>query len=1753
MINLISTIVLTHTLPIMAMCMPSPYFVIESQANNIVHQSDIINRHGYDLYTVNRIGMSEGLSLSVTPSQFFKTANSNYSLETRSTNYLHIAKIRQSSGITDLATVVINDTSVIVYNPKTYSSEHLLNNTYYRLDTDQVKYEADTIRLDCSEFACSILADTHYTEDTTLFVIIEIKSCLDHEKKCMIYVLVIPIDLLTYKKVEMSNPYFVYRIKDEYELANDNTRICTKRRIKSLKGFSGNIQETKDDNIALLIRSCERLGTDATEDDAKILMSGCLKSYITTSGIDLNYTIEPCPVICDYLLTSKTDHSVTVIQKLKIIKIYMLGKNLVLINKDKLITLPMVDFIVYISYKDIDKPLIKFSLLYSVTNIKHIWCTGINFNELRCLSRQTYMFSSLDILYVDNSVVAITSDFMLITEDNPASAFMIKNYYVILYNTGSSYLCDKRVSQYQRIGLNISDTQEGPYLEECHELDFKNAGDLIDITNLMLDDSYDSDVHGYALLAFKNKVTGSIVVRPTLLTGIHFEIIPEFSLDGYTCHRYMKNCFEFELEFVGYLNDRHKTYEKITRTFYILNDKFTSVLPKFSSRLDIPHLHFGQAEMYLDQFFVGDLDNVRLSKLIKLQPHDKSLINPSTLSFVSTAQQFTYTLTYNEPRMAFYSIIDNSRVEFNWFMLKFNSDNTISIAFSFISQARLKYKQTSEVYPLYHTYKNLPSIDLVHNSTILGGSYLAECYQSMTAGRQLPIKRYLIAAMIGDMDSLLVADVDVEYNGPVKPRTASIDVKRFQSRRGQAYIYDRLAIAKFPVQKTENITFVRTKLSKIDDSFAVVTSHRIVIYKILEESPGKWVLQQDINLLVCTFDINMKDKTTRIEIRDFIIQQNTWIIDTVQYMADGTVLNRVYLFENVPATTSFFKIGYIELTSIGLYQFYFSASTTKAILIEKLEKRISTYSLIEHKQDLSKIGQEILARGSQDLEDYGVYTIKGIEFGRMCSGIDHKMTLLSPFNDRYFPLIATTLMNDKEYKLLLIGDLKATRHIFYNSYTLNVSDSYCTAQVPQIVTEDSLHMMPIVEIKRKTNTIRIHFFWIRQSIDLKYAQLGKCTAKEYGLESSLRLTYQDPSMKQYEDVFKVGRSNKFYIEPSIQRNLELNTTFNAIELREQGLVNTYSFECQDGVTDYEILRNDYPKFTCPNQKFSLQYRPSIVKEGHLFFDPIQFFNVNSLIRIQNNGFQRINYLFLVLQPDKLIAFVSEKSNLRYLVSVDFYLNAKESIHCHSIHSITYPTKKGEVYNISLLCSLGVSFKEIILSIDPEEVRAAYHERQTIKKSMCLDCSDTPSFVLSSKLRAALHSSNNNIVVQSSLLFARTSKYMYSFGWNTVLDMYRINTAAPETLAQIDFERITLVNSTLNYKFTSSKLISFRVTKLAPGKDDLHDRYLIVMLSSNPQSGGQLDIEWIVVSDYGGDLNLIETSGRTIGSHNFNMDDYEISYAEVVQESTRESSHINHGKNNNYYLFVIINHVAYQLSISGIMTGELTYDYGDLQAKYNFAGLCSPKSDYKIEATNKYVVVSCMPDISENMAAYLIVYPHVKPTKSSSSILLTPPLQVNLNNLGFTRKNGHFLMFVGEDGEHRIIKSSKTKLISQFRLQNRPHLALDVQNKNWNNRHLRIHMSNPYETESMDVIMRSDKLAILLEYFKNSKVEASLLVVLCLYLASVAMSFITIKIREVYFRPDTRPAFDSSHQEGIRDLTKAKTDRDLASELMLDVY
>lgn len=127
----------------------SSYFVMEAQSSNSVSLKDITGRHGYDLYSVNRAGVSESLSLSITPNYFIKQANSNYNLDMTARGYLHMEKVKQNEGIADLVTLVVTNTTVIMYNPKSYASDSAERNIIYRFNLTDVSYTNDSVAIDC--------------------------------------------------------------------------------------------------------------------------------------------------------------------------------------------------------------------------------------------------------------------------------------------------------------------------------------------------------------------------------------------------------------------------------------------------------------------------------------------------------------------------------------------------------------------------------------------------------------------------------------------------------------------------------------------------------------------------------------------------------------------------------------------------------------------------------------------------------------------------------------------------------------------------------------------------------------------------------------------------------------------------------------------------------------------------------------------------------------------------------------------------------------------------------------------------------------------------------------------------------------------------------------------------------------------------------------------------------------------------------------------------------------------------------------------------------------------------------------------------------------------------------------------------------------------------------------------------------------------------------------------------------------------
>ena len=543
------------------------------------------------------------------------------------------------------------------------------------------------------------MADTHYTAESTVVVLLEVKYCVQASPRCGVYIVTLTVNIDTMKIEPPFRPFYVYPVANDFESDDISSSICIRRKIKA---FNGNWTNSRDITIyakTILIRFCQELGSSAQDEDKVAQQPGCLKPFFVNYVVEGSFEFDEMPNVCSYLLTSIKDHSITQEHKVKALKLYLLVNTIVLINSNKVVSVGISEFTKYISNKSPSKNLPTFNILYSIELVNQVWCTGINFNELRCLYKQWDIYTTLDLLYIDNSVVAVKSEFSLLSEKDPHFAFATSNYYLILYED-NSFLCDRRINSFQRIGFESSSTYSN--IKPCHELNHGRMGVLIGISNLMFDDSYNSDLNGYELMAFRQPDSEVISIRPVLLTSLHYNIVPDFSLSGYSCHRYMSNCVEFDLEF--YFTDKSTNLTKsITRKFYVLDDGFSSILPKFSSKDDFPPLHFGQSELFVDQFLIGDMDNVQLSKLIKLEPEHQSITSPATLNYVNTSQQFVYSLRYLKHlfRWMIYANID-----FNWFMLRFNSDNTISISFAFISSATVPWSR-DPVYH-YHTQMSLP-------------------------------------------------------------------------------------------------------------------------------------------------------------------------------------------------------------------------------------------------------------------------------------------------------------------------------------------------------------------------------------------------------------------------------------------------------------------------------------------------------------------------------------------------------------------------------------------------------------------------------------------------------------------------------------------------------------------------------------------------------------------------------------------------------------------------------------------------------------------------------------------------------------------------------------------------------------------------------------------------------------------------------------------------------------------------------------
>ena len=1686
----------------------APFFLLRAEATNIITQKDLLGEPKYQLYDWVKTGSNVDFGINIFRHNVARVVDEVTAFTVKGDKMLRVSKIEYEEGENDLSAIVVTSDSIFVYEPSTYNPD---TKRGLQFEWSFANKTFSEYNLTCQGVdQCTILSDSHFTiRDQHLVVVIEFRHCTERVASCSIH---LGFFLLS-KSHEREGSYDLTKSQvislnqTEYP---GSSLDCRNRGMRAFKVqnyiIDPKIGRNDKTTRAIVVRYCPIAPPRKT---------ALLDLYVLLISNN-TFSLDTHRTLLKYSLPSRE-------AEMKVLKVFSVGEYVIIVNSDRLISWHMKSLFSFTSRAEKgNKPSTGITSVFELDS-EEIWCNHMNFNELSCLYLESHPTSGaksraykiLDLVQIDGNITTIHATGNTIISDFALQrAFNTKHYILIIAKSGQStttFICDKRISNIQAVSVIKHEVTT-----QCPQLALKANYEPESFNNLLFDDNFNNELNGYLLVSLRDLSNAQVlrrIIKPVLLSGHYFEIIPSVDLSSQLCHRYMEYCAQFDLIFKAVINTSNGTKEvQELRSFYILNHNFSSVLPKKSIKDYFSGPAYSNMMLMVDDYFMGDLRDLKISSMHNA--HAFSTSTQGTYRAISQSSSgvimpLNFSVQFPKPNFQ-YNYVKPFFLE--WCQIRLSDNKPVSLSFGLMESKSIRKLRNLWL------YRSLPNLELAENNASVSEDYLAS---KKIYTQEQPPSHFLLTYKNSEFSTL--SFIKIKYEDWVDKdkhshRRLIISMDVFGGKKATADDLHTDAEARFEIKENETVETIRSPLDSGQDLFAIITKMRIIICQIKTDDDGATSLKQKKMLMLTKFKYVEPKTQTGISLNanDILYLENLFILDVnITYRENKSKVDkqghRIYIFFMNPLLDSYYKLGYIELDPNDKnYFFYYYQAENKAILIFPDKKKIVEYVIEAVKLDIKKFGKAIPPMNVVDLNRYGSYSVLEMSPVNVQDSMLHRRTLAEPTLKGFFILLLKAERDGKLENLVLLAEIKDDPLIFFKSHQIKLMERDCFLTTPSAIYQDSSEVIPVIEMCYASRMINVHLIWIENTVDLSQHYY---LSKDQSADSEaikLNLNFDDVNRVNYEENFLIGRSHRYLIETDIGSNLEISSEFTTVPLKALGLVNSISMECAVGPTEAIIKRNMLPDVNCSQEKFTVRMEAAIRKETVLSSNPYLVHKVKDFKRVPRSVMQPIEGLFAILMNDTFVLFSSTQEQLRPLLWAYLKLSDEDLYECVSIKAFTMAINTMTSYKVHLFCTIGSHLKEVILSFPYKDIDRYNLEGATF---LTFTPDNMTLYEVPTRLKNLIMMGNNNIKAVDDLIFVVGKKTLWSYGERLAMDIYKVREPIDNQT-----QRFVLLNSSITEKTDKWKLIAFKIMRLRHNQtmfvgEKYYQMLKLSLLADNEfirlvysrikYSGDQIVLDQMI---YHWEIKTYLPS--MVGEFEYlaihaEVDAQPEAMRDEEGDEWRESS-LRH------FVYGIADKAIFQYHI-----GEFADKYSHVKdkrvfmpVKYDFSGICAPESEYSIELSAKYLIATCVPQFSNNIPSYLIVFEKrdVNYTLMDTDGLSTfSPLEVLQLDIELkSSSEGLVKLVVGADGTNRILKASKRNLVNQYLLHGELKLSIRTDPSSWSNRNLTLTFSNQYEQKTTKLLMTTNKFRYIMGYFKFLREDPALVITVGVYLVLMIM-------------------------------------------------
>ncbi len=1212
-----------------------------------------------------------------------------------------------------------------------------------------------------------------------------------------------------------------------------------------------------------------------------------------------------------------------------------------------------------------------------------------------------------------------------------------------------------------------------------------------------LENQLHNKLDGYVFGTTQNRTAadGKVALRLLKVSLPYYEIVSHSTLEEDYCDNYLRGCRSLQL----ILTTNSIKYKK---TVYLIGSSFTSVI-KIKQENKINRLfNMNEFNLNLTEFFYGLQTNLTAKAVHQLQPTSANIGNvndgPEVGRRVFPAEMSLEVDNENKEKDS--TILSN---------IVTHEDETISVFMLVYSNSSVGLPRRVK---LLHFF---PSFPIEEEQITLPASYCTVRY--------LPFRKnnstdYLLLDLTKNSSTQIVEFLEFYQN------RSKLMLNRWSWYHNESRnITEEGDSFRIQMLYKERIKMVRFFYDG-EAPYLLALSNQTIR---LSQFKGKKPLQLHRLMNLTVIDI-IRKFTNLVSTNDCAMHRDLLFIDLRVVVEHGngkadTEHTRIYVMKLLFGKLSAQFIGYIqhEYLKPSDYHVYFVADSLKLIFVS-----LKTMVLYEYNIDdaLSWIDQlaggltnkDVILSGpiepnsAMNLSEFGQPQKMLTQLSKVKLG-EYDKTTLTIRKDTSMFVIGATFTQSRPKSSTLTGNETLKYNLVFSSRLNNPltilhlhPHTYSSFIQPILTGKADPDRLPVISkesVRSSIHRIHMNFYQTGKFMKVYYQ---KPYFRNGNNSTALNINFRDTHDTRFIEQFNITKDYRSNI--IVPKPVSFNTSTLLLKFEDLGLISSVNYGCLDDSDTKLTWGRELSGFKCPNSRFSIDYYQPLQREGSLRLDGSNPKKVKELFPLDYETLNVSNY-FLILYDDELAIVESYNHKLIYRAI---------------INKIDYQTRSKIPKNFKLSDCSRIN----MLWTEPYYVKQVLFHMTLFCKIGGRNCETKVNFIFP---LTALEGSEKLDRPLTLIIFESIEVNWEIWYGAVVMDEYRIT--ANQILSVITEVAIQsvgtkrIIQSYYRDKETTEKPYVSVYSNLYDKYDsfDILSFYTEKVDCSGPTPNGTICIKYILLK-YCSEVSKIKIF-REVRKFNTKL----LSKDQIESDTGSSLININinpylHGQVKDGHIISNVDRAGVETIFYYLICSDYIYEYRwnfnstanphQLIARYNYLGLCSDSSYFKLDCSLEYLKVNCIPLDNDPYPNNILLFkrPPV-PVSLLEKGNSGPPLNAShilTQAIGYSYMNSFNYLVKSQDSNIRLIKTSPTNLVEQYLVN--PFAKLHVRRNEFKvfiEPEINVHLSNYYTDQNFTLKFEFNKTNAIRNVLEVLGDTVELVIVAAVYL-SLLMGLLLIQ-------------------------------------------